>query len=183
MKKLITIGLLGLVSFLILGSAKPTFLLDDSILIINKIEIKISGKSTVGDYNCDNSLVKKDSIFLNLSKKNSISAEIPMASFDCGNRIMTKDLRTTVKATKFPTSLVTLSDIKPCGKNYKCNLTFLITDKTLKYKDFVLYATGNKLDGKININFSDIGMEPPVKMAGLVKVKDQIVIDFSLYKN
>jgi hypothetical protein len=183
MKNLFTIGLLGLALFLCLGNAKPTFFPDDSILIINKIEIKISGKSTIGDYNCGNSLIKKDSIFLNLNKKNSISAEIPMSNFDCRNKIMTKDLQATVKTKIYPSSYVTLSEIKPCGKNYKCNLTFLITDKTLKYKDFILNITGNKIQGTLNLNFSDIGLEPPVKMAGLIKVKDQITIDFSLYKN
>lgn len=183
MKKLIIIGMLGLVLFLLLGSAKPTFFPDDSVLIINKIEIKISGKSTVGDYNCANSLIKKDSIFLNLNKKNSISVEIPMINFDCGNKIMTKDLQSTVKIKTYPKSDVKITDIKPCGKNYKCNLSFLITDKTLKYKDFTLVTSGNKIQGSINLNFSDIGLKAPVKMAGLIKVRDEIVIDFYLYKS
>ena len=183
MNRLIIIGLLGLVSLYFLGSAKPTFFADDSVLIINKIEIKISGKSTVGDYACDNLLVKKDSIFLNLSKRNCIAAEIPMLKFDCGNKIMTKDLQSTVKVRSYPNSDVRISDIKCVGKNYKCNLVFAITDKTLKYKDFILYTSGNKIQGTINLNFSDIGLKAPVKMAGLIKVKDQITIDFCLYKS
>lgn len=183
MKKSVLIGFLGIALFLCTGSTVPTFGNDDTILIINKIEINIKGKSTIGDYNCDNSLIKKDSIFLNLNKKNSISAQIPMTAFDCKNRIMTKDLQSTVKVKKYPNSFVTLSEIKPCAKNYKCVLTFIITDKTLKYKDFVLNNSGNKIQGSLNLNFSDIGLEPPVKMAGLIKVKDEIVIDFTLYKN
>lgn len=183
MKKSVLIGFLTIVFLLCTGSAVRTFENDDSILIIHKIEINIKGKSTIGDYNCDNSLTKKDSIFLNLNKKNTISAQIPMTAFDCKNRIMTKDLQSTVKVKKYPNSLVTLSDIKSCAKNYKCNLTFVITDKTLKYKDFMLNTSGNKIQGSLNLNFSDIGLEPPVKMAGLIKVKDEIVIDFTLYKN
>ncbi|MFD1603998.1 YceI family protein [Flavobacterium artemisiae] len=183
MKNLGIIGFLGLVLFCCLGSTTPPFNNDDVILVINKIEIKIKGKSTVGDYNCDNSLIKNDSIFLNLNKKNSISAQIPMAAFDCKNRIMTKDLQSTVKVKKYPNSFVTISEIKPCAKNYRCNLTFAITDKTLKYKDFILKTSDNKIQGSFNLNFSDIGLEPPVKMGGLIKVKDEIVIDFTLYKN
>lgn len=183
MKNWCIIGFLGTALFLCLGSAKPNFRNDENILIINKIEIKIKGKSTVGDYNCDNSLIKKDSVFLNLNKRNSIAAQIPMSAFDCKNRIMTKDLQSTVKVKKYPNSFVTISEIKPCAKNYKCNLTFLITDKTLKYKDFILKTSDNKIQGSLNLNFSDIGLEPPTKMAGLIKVKDEIVIDFTLYKN
>ena len=105
-----------------------------------------------------------------------------MSDFDCGNKIMTKDLQGTVQVKKFQTSTVFLSDIRSYGKNYKCNLTFLITNKTLKYKDFILYNAEDKIHGSLNLNFSDIELTPPVKMAGLIKVKDQIAINFSLYK-
>lgn len=183
MKNRITIGLLGLVLFLILGSAKPTLFNSESVLIIHKIRIDISGGSTVGDYNCSNTFYKRDTIILNLKEKNKINAEIPVINFDCGNKLMTKDLQKTVKSKIFPNSYVSITDIKPYNKNYKCNLTFLITNRVLKYKDFILYKTDNKIQGTINLNFSDIDLHPPVKMAGLIKVKDQIVVDFSLYKN
>jgi hypothetical protein len=172
----------GLVIFFFFGSAKPTFLAEDTTLVINKIKIEITGVSTVGKYNCSNVFSKKDTINLNSIKKNIFNTEIRMSDFDCGNKIMTKDLQGTVKIKKFPNSTVFLSDIKPCGKNYKCNLTFLITNKTLKYKDFILYNTEDKIHGSLNLNFSDIELVPPVKMAGLIKVKDEIVINFSLYK-
>lgn len=106
-----------------------------------------------------------------------------MSNFDCGNKIMTKDLQATVKIKQFPNSTVCIKDIRSVGKNYKCNLTFLITNKTIQYKDFILYADDNKIQGSLNLKFSDIELEPPTKMAGLIKVKDEIVINFSLYKN
>lgn len=183
MKNRFLILILGLVIFLFLGSAKPTFLADDPVLIINKIKIEITGTSTVGKYNCSNTFSKKDTVYLNSVKKNSFNTEIKMSNFDCGNKIMTKDLHGTVKIKTFPNSVVCITDIKPTGKNYKCNLAFYITNKTLKYKDFILYTNDEKIHGSLNLKFSDIELEPPVKMAGLIKVKDDIIIDFSLYKN
>jgi hypothetical protein len=184
MKKRITIGLMGLALFILLGGAKPAVVVNNTtLLIVNKIEIKISGTSTVGKYNCINTFYIKDSINLNLNKKNSLNANIPMFNFDCGNKIMTKDLQSTVKCNEFPNSHVTMTNIQACDTNYKCNLTFLITNKTLKYKDFILYKVDDKIHGTIHLNFSDIDLEPPVKMAGLVKVRDRIVIDFILYNN
>lgn len=174
---------MGLVIFFFLGSAKPTFLTDDTTLVIHKIKIEITGISTVGKYNCSNSFAKKDTVYLNSNKKNTFNTAINMANFDCGNKIMTKDLQGTVKVKKFPNSTVSISDVRSCGKNYKCNLNFLITDKTLKYKDFMLYNSEDKIQGTLNLKFSDIELEAPVKMAGLIKVKDDIVINFSLYKN
>ena len=181
MNNKIIIGLLGIVLLFTLGSAVPNFHSYDSSLIINKIEINITGLSTVGKYNCSTTFFKKDTIILNVTNKNCIKAEIPMVKFDCGNRIMTKDLQSTVKTTQFPSSFVTITDIKSYGNHYKCNLNFLITNKTLRYKDFVLTKDNNKLQGIIALNFSDIGLIPPVKMGGLIKVKDQIAVNFSLY--
>lgn len=175
--------LMGLATFFFLGSAKPTFFADDATLVINKIKIEITGLSTVGHYNCSNTFTTKDTIFLNSNKKNIFNTAIKMANFDCRNKIMTKDLQGTVKATEFPNSTVSITDIKQCGKNYKCSLSFFITDKTLKYKDFSLNTVNDKIQGTLNLKFSDIGLKAPVKMAGLIKVKDDIVINFYLYKN
>jgi len=183
MKSLFLNLILGLVIFFFLGSAKPTFLADDSILVINKIKIEITGNSTVGKYNCSNFFTKKDTVYINSIKKNIFNTEIKMSNFDCGNKIMTKDLQATVKIKQFPNSTVCIKDIRSVGKNYKCNLIFLITNKTLQYKDFILYSDDNKIQGSLNLKFSDIDLEPPTKMAGLIKVKDEIVINFSLYKN
>ncbi|KAF2327248.1 hypothetical protein [Flavobacterium daemonense] len=173
----------GLAIFFFLGSAKPTFFPEDTILIINKIKIEITGASTIGKYNCSNTFTTKDTVYVNSSKKNTFNTEIKMSNFDCGNKIMTKDLQGTVKVKQFPNSSVSITDVKPYGKNYICRLSFFITDKTLKYKDFVLYKTDDKIQGTLGLKFSDIALEPPVKMAGLIKVKDDIVINFSLYKN
>jgi hypothetical protein len=94
---------MGLVLFLLLGSAKPiSFLIDTNTIIIDRIDIEILGNSTVGKYNCSNTIPYRDTIFLNSSFKNSLKSEISMSNFECGNRIMNKDLKTTVKATKFP---------------------------------------------------------------------------------
>ncbi|RKR09365.1 hypothetical protein C8C83_0990 [Flavobacterium sp. 90] len=175
--------IMGLAIFFLLGSAKPTFLAEDTTLVINKIKIEITGLSTVGKYNCSNTFSIKDTIYINSAKKNAFNTEIKMSDFDCGNKIMTKDLQGTVKVKKFPNSKVYLTDIQSNGKNYKCNLNFYITDKTVKYKDFILYNTDKKVEGTINLKFSDLEMEAPVKMAGLIKVKDEIVINFSLYKS
>ncbi|WP_343694045.1 hypothetical protein [Flavobacterium sp.] len=173
---------MGLAAFLLLGSAKPSFLAEDEALVINKIKIEITGTSTVGKYNCSNIFTAKDTVYVNSLKKDIFNTAIKMSNFDCGNKIMTKDLQGTVKVKQFPNSTVCITDVKSCGKNYKCRLNFYITDKTLKYKDFILYNSDDKIQGTLNLKFSEIGLEPPVKMAGLIKVKDDIVINFSLYK-
>lgn len=174
--------ILGGVLLIFMGSAPPNYFSNENRIVIQKIEINITGLSTVGKYNCSTTYYKKDTISLNLNQKNSLRAEIPMINFDCGNRIMTKDLQTTVKARQFPASIVTLTDLKSFGNHYKCQLNFVITNKTIRYKDFVLSKNNNKLQGVMALKFSDIDLIPPVKMGGLIKVKDEIEVYFSLYK-
>ena len=174
---------MGLVLFFLLGSAKPiSSLIDPNTIIIDRLEIEILGNSTVGKYSCSNSLLYRDTIYLNSNTKNSLKSEISMNNFECGNRIMNKDVKTTVKATKFPKSTVTITNIKPFGTNYKCSLNFRITDKTLSFQNMVLKTSKESLEGVVAVNFSDIALDPPTKMGGLIKVKDQFVIHFNLYK-
>lgn len=183
MKQKIIIIVLGLVLFTLLGSAKPiSLLIDPNTIIIDRLEIEIMGNSTVGKYNCSNSLSFKDTIYLNSNSKNSLKSEISMSNFECGNKIMNKDLKTTVKATKFPKSTVTITNIKPFGTNYKCSLNFRITDKTLSYHNMVLKSTKESLEGVVSVKFSDIALEPPTKMGGIIKVKDDFVIHFIMFK-
>lgn len=176
---------MGLALFLLLGSAKSITLLisePNNIIIINKLKIEILGNSTVGKYNCSNPVSYRDTIFLNSATKNSLKSEISMSNFECGNRIMNKDLKTTVKATQFPKSTVSITNIKSSGGNYKCTLNFRITDKTLSYQNLNLTNTKESLDGTVAVKFTDIGLEPPTKMGGVIKVKNEFVIHFALYK-
>lgn len=172
---------MGLALSFLLGSAKPFSSSADTI-IIDKLEIEILGNSTVGKYNCSNSLSYQDTIYLNSNTKNSLKSEISMGNFDCGNRIMEKDLKTTVKVTKFPKSTVTITNIKPFGTNYKCSMNFRITDKILSYPNMILKNNKESLEGSVAVTFSDIALQPPTKMGGLIKVHDDFVIHFNLHK-
>ena len=174
---------MGLALFFSLGSAKPICLINDTdMIIIDRIEIEILGKSTMGKYNCSNVFSKRDTIIINSETQNNLKAEIAMNNFECGNKIMNKDLKVTIMADKFPKSYVTMTHIKSYSTNYKCNLDFLITNKNLKYQDLVLKNSKESLQGSIALKFSDLGLIPPTKMGGLIKVKDDIVVNFILYK-
>jgi hypothetical protein len=184
MKQKIVLIVMGLTLSFLLGNARPIALFeaDPNIIIIDRLELEIFGNSTVGKYNCASSHSFKDTIFLNSSTKNSLKSEISMTDFECGNKIMNKDLKTTVKATKYPKSTVTITNIKAVGPNFKCSLNFRITDKTLSYQNLALKNTKEFLEGSVPVKFSDIALEPPTKMGGIIKVKDEFVIHFNLHK-
>jgi|GEM_PF-572644 len=185
MKQKILFTIMGLTLFFILGSVKPISLFDTdpNTIIINQIKIEILGNSTVGKYKCNCPHTFRDTIYLNSTTKNSLKSEISTDNFDCGNRIMNKDLKTTIKVTKFPKSTVTITNIKPSGNDYKCNLNLKITDKTLSYSNLALRNSKDFLEGTVNVKFSDLALEPPTKMGGVIKVKNEFVIHFVLFKS
>lgn len=180
----ISLFLTGLALFLLTESAKPAFFYQKLPRVIQKIEIKIKGNSTVGKYTCGTTLFKKDTLNIEALEKSVIKATIPMTSIDCGNKIMTKDLQSTVKVKTFPNSYVTISNLKFTANNtYKCTLVFTLTNKTLTYKDFVLtYSKSTQqATGILPLTFSDLGLSPPVKMGGIIKVKNEIEVNFDLF--
>ena len=184
MQQKISLFLIDLALILLTVSAKPFYFYQKIPRVIHKIEIKIKGNTTVGKYTCATILYKKDTLNLEALEKNTIKATIPMTSIDCGHRIMTKDLQSTVKVKTFPNSYVTISNLKFTANNtYKCTLVFTLTNKTLTYKDFVLtYSKSTQqATGILPLTFSDLGLSPPVKMGGIIKVKNEIEVNFDLF--
>ncbi|MFA5046484.1 MAG: YceI family protein [Paludibacter sp.] len=65
----------------------------------------------------------------------------------------------------------------------KANLNFTITGVTKTYNiPISATSTGNQyhIDGNLNINIRDFGLEPPVTMMGLIKANEWINVDFHL---
>jgi hypothetical protein len=113
---------------------------------------------------------------------------IPVRSFNCGNRQITKDFWQTLQSEKYP-------ELEICFRSFRRNN---ITDKT--YVDGVVDITlagvtkryliryfariPNKetilLTGLQTVNFSDFKLEPPQKMMGLIQVQESLEVEFNL---
>ena len=78
----------------------------------------------------------------------------------------------------------------PLAKKYKdsdTKIVFICRGKTKEniQKEGLTFETKNtkeNLEGTVAVKFSDIGLEPPTKMGGIIKVKNEFVIHFNLYK-
>lgn len=110
---------------------------------------------------------------------------IPVYNFNCGNNLITKDFRSTVKAEQFPyltLSFVSLDKQESCtrasgvlnislaGVSRPVNVQFNMTRKG----DFIL------LTGKHAVSFGDFQLQAPERMLGLVKVEETLNVEFSL---
>lgn len=173
---------------------------DDRSLVSWVIEpssnLIINGSSNVNQFSCGlNSYLYADTLeveertptHIKFSKRRLL---LPVVDFDCKNRLITNDFQETLQTDKYPQIGITFLSLKLvsapeapidnydalllielAGKTRQVNILFSFYEKS--YSQFKL--TGNK-----SLRFSDFELEPPTKMMGLVKVADELTIDFNL---
>lgn len=108
-------------------------------------------------------------------------------AFDCNNRMMNNDFQETLKSDTYPEIQIQFHDLKEvAGQSPKATglVEITMTGVTKSYPvycELVSYDDGYSiLKGKKVLYFSDFGLEPPRKGLGMVKVKDELVVNFQL---
>ncbi|MEO6454686.1 MAG: hypothetical protein ABIN97_11460 [Ginsengibacter sp.] len=155
----------------------------------------VNGKSNVNSFTCNiNKYVARDTISCETGSASPIklSGKIQMeiVSFDCHSRMITRDLRKTLKANEYPKMTITfltlewmpgLHSEKELIKGWvEVEVAGVIKRFELSYS-FSNDGPGHiQLDGGRTFNFSDFKLSPPKKMAGLIKIKDAFDVNFQL---
>lgn len=154
----------------------------------NVAAIKILGKTNVNNFKCiNNNIYTKSSIILpkeSDEKTSNSTVNLVVNDFSCENRMMTIEFRKTLNAERFPFLQLRFISISKKNSNiFTSNIEVKMMNSTKIYTiDFL--ANENFLIGKKTVKFSDFGISPPKKMGGLVVVKDDLDLQFSLpYKN
>jgi len=116
------------------------------------------------------------------------SVAVPVRDFEASNPLMYDDFLKLIKAREFPVLMIIISK-KQLERSFKTERTscpdieIMLAGVTRIYKiDCDFYDCGNNLfiQGLKMINLSDFNIQPPVKLNGLVKVKDEIEVKFGL---
>lgn len=110
---------------------------------------------------------------------------IPVYNFNCGNSLITKDFRTTLKADKNPYLIMSFVTLDKHAAGSKATATLEITLAGVSRKvnvQFDLIPKGGfiQLTGKHSVCFADFQLQAPARMMGLVKVQDDLNVDFNL---
>lgn len=110
---------------------------------------------------------------------------IPIYNFNCGNNLITKDFRTTVKADKNPylsISFVSLEQNTGSGTSKGVmDITLAGVTKQVAVK-FNQTRKGDflQLSGNHSVGFKDFSLQAPERMLGLVKVQEDLRVEFKL---
>lgn len=156
---------------------------EENKFVIREKEITVSGNTSLGKFNCTYQVegIKDTLSFVDNQSNDDFLFDIPVADFGCGNFLLNNDFRKTIKARDFPNARVAVTNLRRHHSTYFCNLQLELAGKTLYFRNFQLDKGEGKLSGHLRLKFDTLGLEPPRKLGGLVKVDEALFISLSLF--
>ena len=175
-------------------SFTPHAVIVDKWIIEKSSNLCIEGRSNISSFRCDVTeylqpdtlLFRRDELHQQLLSVTG-GIVIDVNRFDCHQKYISNDLRKTLKAKECPLlkiDLLSIGNFLAGNKNVKGLVTITLAGVTKKME--IDYALQNSNDGNIHlcggrqVLFSDFGLVPPSKLAGLIKVEEQINVKFLL---
>jgi hypothetical protein len=157
--------------------------------------LKVDGSTNINkftcriiNYNTPDTLTITRNKDINLPMGGNISLDI--AAFNCGNPIMTSDLRKTLKYKDFPKLIIDFISLSKLPDPTKANtdITGLVDIELAGVKkrilvsySFTAFTKDNfRLTGKNDVNFSDFNLIPPRKLGGMIKTNERLDVEFEL---
>lgn len=175
-----------------------------TVLVEDNSYLKIQGKTNVNNFSCSfKDEIPKDTIDVSIRQNGdklvltNAVLKVPVNGFDCGNPVMNNDLQNLLRQEEHPQIIIRIKSIEPSQLTASAgDLGF--TDLGYAWVEFELAGVKNEyriplnsynelIDqyylGKKTINITDFKLTPPKKFLGLVKVEEEITIDFRLNLN
>lgn len=151
-------------------------------VVITRKVITVSGQTSIGGFNCDYiQSGTRDTLYLdNTKSRGDLVFDIPVENFSCGNFLINRDFRKTIKAEQYPHAKVRVRNLKANYGHYTCDMTVNIVGKKLEYKELILNRVANGVNAKLILSFEELELEAPKKMGGLIKVEEALHLEFLL---
>ncbi len=180
--------LLGIVGFNTSDSISYWVVLQGSSLTVN-------GSTNINTFQCEiaNYSLPDTLTCVKTSKAQSLpmngKLNLDIESFDCHNKMMTSDLRKTLKSKAFPkltvhfvsinsypnfknpAKIIGVVDIGLAGVVKRFEINYLFTQDNAN----IVHLKGDR-----SILFSDFNLTPPSKLGGVIKAKDALQVEFKL---
>jgi hypothetical protein len=193
-------SLFAILAFLLVGFVSHEKNASKSVrwIICGNSSLVVNGSTNLSRFSCAiNGYPKTDTIKVErnqYTKKIALSGRMGMAiaGFDCKNRMMTNELRKTLKQDLYPEiniEFVSINglpelDVKPIALNGVVDITIAGVKKRFDI-NYTISVDENKeirLLALRDVNFSDFGLVPPKKLGRLVQAKNKlgVVLDLKM---
>ena len=148
-----------------------------------KNQVEIKGWTNVNTFKCINEDFKNSNSLYSFTGNQLPNVNLNVEDFDCKNKMMTADFRKTLNSSKFPNLNIKFLEFK---KSSSTRFLALVEVKmmnvskkyTIEFSEYNKSLVGNK-----RLRFSDFNIVPPKKMGGMIYVKDELDLFFSLMIN
>ena len=161
-----------------------------SIQILPESKLTITGDTNISEFLCayNTSLIPNTENMNFTGNLEEIRFErailkLNNKGFDCGNKAINKDFQSLIKSSEYPDIELELK--KLCFKTPNkaiALITISIAGKQKDYKVPVIIKENPVAQyvGKLQLDINDFNLTPPKKLFGLIKVKEDIEINFNL---
>ena len=142
--------------------------------------VEINGWTNVNTFKCTNINFKNSPTIYSFSGNQLPNLQLQVNDFDCKNRMMTADFRKTLHSDNYPVLTIKFINFAKTGGNrFSATVEVKMMTVTRKYNiEFSEYK--HSFVGSKRLKFSDINIIHPKKMGGMVYVKDELDLLFSL---
>jgi len=165
-------------------------------VVLQGSSLTVNGSTNINTFKCDITNYNRfDTIVCVRNKTKGFaipmtgSLNLSIEAFDCHNRLMTSDLRKTLKYKDYPILAIKFISINGFPDFKNPNKITGLVDISLagvnkRFEINYVFATENNdqliLKGEQSIHFSDFNLIAPSKLGGVIKANDQLQVAFRL---
>jgi hypothetical protein len=161
------------------------------VAFLNESELIIRGKTNINKFQCVYDISElSDSLKITYSEKDNTLAftKASMAlhnlSFNCGNSGINKDFNKLLKTDEHPAISIDLLSVSKTSNTSeviaKVQIDICNIKKTYAIPIHVDKSDGIVVSGRLPIDINHFNLKAPKKVMGMIKVSNEIEIDFSL---
>lgn len=150
--------------------------------VIKHKEIKVKGITSFGKFECSYGNEKLgDTLYTgHFPKSKQLQFVIHVADFGCGNFLLNRDFKSTIKASEHPNCVVTVKSLDRQRQHFLSDIDVNLAGKKLSLEDVIFTHNDKQLTGKIHLSFDQLDLVAPKKLGGLIEVDDNLSLEIIL---
>lgn len=161
-----------------------------TFMILPQSELMISGDTNISGFSCNFNARMLPTNCAVTYRRNGEAIAFSNAvlvlnnrGFDCGNKQINKDFHDLLQTEEYPSIELELKKISPGSANSPLAQVIISIAGEKRVYEVPVKVLANPetcFSGILKLDINDFGLQPPKKAFGLIKVKEEIKINFNL---
>jgi hypothetical protein len=185
-----------LISIILISAGRAANPVNERWVVDARSELIIRGSSNVNDFLCRTDCYQIQDTLQFVLRENDCEIQfsqkamhVPLVSFNCGNELITKDFRDALNANRHPLLSIRFLSLDQKITTIRSGAVSGLVEISLAGASrtypviYSISGNGNALtlSGTRTVCFSDFNLQPPRKMMGLIRVQDEVDVEFQLH--